>query len=130
MSSLGSWWAIYCVPYLSREQKEINWLHPSQSEDADNIVIGLVRSRSTSVPELLKREKERSNLHILEADVTDDDALAVGLVFFSYSFQLLWRFQQKAAEQVKKITGGVLDTLVNNAALASQPHSMFYELDT
>ncbi|KAI0806302.1 hypothetical protein BC629DRAFT_1590701 [Irpex lacteus] len=81
------------------------------SQDPANVVVGLVRNRSTSLPALLELEKTNKNLHVLEADVTSDAALA------------------KAAEEVKKLTGGTLDNLVNNAALSSQPRA-WYELDS
>ncbi|KAI0091370.1 hypothetical protein BDY19DRAFT_935381 [Irpex rosettiformis] len=80
------------------------------SQDPSNVVIGLVRNRTTSLSALLELEKTRKNLHIVEADVTNDIAL------------------EKAVGEVKKFTGGTLDTLVNNAALSSQERSG-YELD-
>ncbi|KAI0690634.1 short-chain dehydrogenases/reductase [Cytidiella melzeri] len=78
------------------------------SLDTNNLVVGLVRSRSTSVPGLLELENKNKSVHILEADVTDTAAL------------------EKAAEAVKKLTGGTLDNLINNAALSSQPRSGYH----
>ncbi|KAI0690633.1 short-chain dehydrogenases/reductase [Cytidiella melzeri] len=65
----------------------------------------------TSLPGLLELENKNKSLHVLEADVTDSAALEV------------------PAEAVKKLTGGTLDNLINNAALSSQPRSG-YQLDT
>ncbi|KAH8119550.1 hypothetical protein DFH11DRAFT_1565648 [Phellopilus nigrolimitatus] len=60
-----------------------------------NTVFALVRNKNT----VQKLEAlARSNIHILEADITDLKALKV------------------AAQEVSKVTGGNLDVLINNAA--------------
>jgi NAD(P)-dependent dehydrogenase (short-subunit alcohol dehydrogenase family) len=65
-----------------------------------NTVIGLVRNKG---PTLTRLEKDGiTNVSIVQADITDRDALA------------------SAYEQVKTITKGSLDILINNAAVISE----------
>lgn len=71
------------------------------SANPENAVFGLVRSKGNS-QDLLSLEKERSNVHVLEADVTDAPRLKV------------------AAAEVAKVTGGTLEYLINNAAFVQQ----------
>jgi len=67
------------------------------SSNADNTVVVLVRNPQRA--EVLQTlAKERNNLHVLQADITDVPAL------------------KKAAKEVAAITGGTLDILINNAA--------------
>lgn len=89
----------------------------------------MVRNHKTSLPALHELEKTRDNLHILEADVTNLAALEVSRSFCLNAY-LSCLFIQGIVDEVKKLTGGTLDTLVNNAALASQKRGMLYELDT
>lgn len=67
------------------------------SANADNTVIAVVRNKAKIVflEEILK---QRSNIHVVEADVVDADSL------------------KAAAAETAKITGGSLDVLVHNAA--------------
>ncbi|EPQ50278.1 NAD P-binding protein [Gloeophyllum trabeum ATCC 11539] len=68
------------------------------SEDPNNTVFGLVRKLSTST-DAKELASKRPNVHILQADIVDDKALAA------------------AAEEVAKVTGGSLDVLINNAGV-------------
>ena len=47
-----------------------------KSANSDNIVFGLVRNKAAA-QELVKLESERANIHVLEADVVDYNALKV-----------------------------------------------------
>jgi NAD(P)-dependent dehydrogenase (short-subunit alcohol dehydrogenase family) len=67
------------------------------SSQPSNTIIGIVRDKA-STDEKIAAEGVLKNVHILEADVTDIDAL------------------RKAAEETAKLTGGGLDVLINNAA--------------
>jgi len=65
------------------------------SEVSDNVVFALVRDKTTATRVV---DLGRANVHILEAPLSDFDAL------------------KSAAEAVSKITGGKLDILINNAS--------------
>jgi len=65
------------------------------SDDSSNIVLAIVRNKATATR---VTELGRSNVHLLQADITDYEAL------------------KAAAERTKEITGGSLDALINNAA--------------
>ncbi|THH08382.1 hypothetical protein EW145_g2740 [Phellinidium pouzarii] len=67
----------------------------------ENIVFALVRNKKTA-DKLIALS--RSNVHIVQADITDVNALKL------------------AAQEVSKITGGKLDVLINNAALVEPNH--------
>jgi NAD(P)-dependent dehydrogenase (short-subunit alcohol dehydrogenase family) len=73
------------------------------TEDPNNTVFGLVRDKAATIdkiaadPEL----KDRSNYHILEAELTSYDAL------------------KAAAAEVAKITGGAIDYLIANGGYVS-----------
>ncbi|KAF7552728.1 hypothetical protein G7Z17_g4117 [Cylindrodendrum hubeiense] len=71
------------------------------SEDPKNTVIGLVRDKASTIEKVNRELKQRANLHILQADITDYDAL------------------KASVEEVSKITGGGLDYLIANAAFVS-----------
>ncbi|KAL2760350.1 hypothetical protein ACRALDRAFT_1067078 [Sodiomyces alcalophilus JCM 7366] len=73
------------------------------SRDANNTIVGLVRNKPTTDKKISEDPdlKDRTNIHILEADVTDYDAL------------------KKAAADTAEITGGSLDYLIANAGLVS-----------
>ncbi|KII93286.1 hypothetical protein PLICRDRAFT_386013 [Plicaturopsis crispa FD-325 SS-3] len=68
------------------------------SASPENEVFAIVRSTGTS-PKLLSLAAEKKNIHVLQADVGDSQALKV------------------AADAVSLKTGGTLDVLINNAAL-------------
>lgn len=65
------------------------------SQKSENIVFALVRTKSNAQQ---LTELDARNVHILEADITDVKAL------------------KAAAAEVKQVTGGSLDYLINNAA--------------
>lgn len=48
-----------------------------QGSKADNVVFGLVRDKGTAV-KLLELASGASNIHVLQADITDVPALKVG----------------------------------------------------
>ncbi|KAL5336822.1 NAD(P)-binding protein [Aspergillus crustosus] len=68
--------------------------------DPENIVIGLVRDKAAA--EKRFRREGLSNVHAVEAQYTDLASL------------------KKAAEEVKRITGGGLNWLINNAAILGE----------
>jgi len=68
------------------------------SADPQNTVFAVVRNEKTADRLLAIRT---TNVHILEADITDHVAL------------------KKAAHETAKVTGGSLDVLINNAAFVS-----------
>ncbi|GJE96843.1 SDR family oxidoreductase [Phanerochaete sordida] len=80
------------------------------SADPSNTVFGLVRNKGTS-QRLLALAHARSNVHVLEADVTDAARL------------------RAAAAEVAKLTDGTLDCLVNNAAYVQETRRA-YDLTT
>ncbi|TFY50975.1 hypothetical protein EVJ58_g10805 [Rhodofomes roseus] len=67
------------------------------SVQPDTVVFGLVRNKSTAT-KLLELADGSSNVHVLQADIADAQAL------------------KEAATEVAKITDGTLDCLINNAA--------------
>lgn len=70
------------------------------SADPNNTVIGIVRNKATTEKKLAEDPvlQGRSNIHILEADVTDYSAL------------------QRTVTETAAITGGSLDYIIANAA--------------
>ncbi|KAK7999305.1 hypothetical protein PG990_011905 [Apiospora arundinis] len=74
------------------------------SSDPDNIVIGTVRDKATTLKKVAEDAdlKGRSNIHLLEVDLTSYEAL------------------KRAAEDTAKITGGTLDYLIANAAYVTK----------
>ncbi|EEP76439.1 conserved hypothetical protein [Uncinocarpus reesii 1704] len=85
----------------------IGWAFLDQlSLDANNTVIAIVRNKPATEQNVLEKLPGRPNIHILEADITNYDAL------------------QSAAADTAKITGGSLDYLIANAGLISH-HDAF-----
>jgi len=87
----------------------------------ENIVFALVRNKESAlkVPGSVLSTSP-SNVHIIQADVTDTKGLKVR---FSSGIQDrgLFNFPCKsAAEKVKEITGGSLDILIYNAAVLNE----------
>ncbi|KAK8133319.1 hypothetical protein PG999_001492 [Apiospora kogelbergensis] len=74
------------------------------SSDPNNTVIGTVRNKAETSKKVSEDAdlKDRSNIHLLEAELTNYEAL------------------KRAAEDTAKITGGSLDYLVASAAYVSQ----------
>ncbi|KAF2872011.1 hypothetical protein BDV95DRAFT_492519 [Massariosphaeria phaeospora] len=72
---------------------------PLLSKDSNNTVVGIVRNKAATLDKISKDAelKERSNIHILEADLTSYNAL------------------KKAAAETATITGGSIDYLISNA---------------
>ncbi|KXX73125.1 hypothetical protein MMYC01_209876 [Madurella mycetomatis] len=71
------------------------------SQDPGNTVIGIVRDKPRTDKKVLEQLSGRSNIHILQADLTDYNAL------------------QNAVTDTAEITGGTLDYLIANAAYVS-----------
>ncbi|KAH7930465.1 NAD(P)-binding protein [Leucogyrophana mollusca] len=69
------------------------------SAESANTVFALVRNKPTAHK---LAALGRPNVHIIQADITDNEALKV------------------AAEEVSKVTGGSLDHLINNAAFLQE----------
>ncbi|KAI8965611.1 putative short chain dehydrogenase [Daldinia sp. FL1419] len=74
------------------------------SQDPNDIVIGLVRDKPTTVKKISEDStlNGRSNFHILQADLIDYDSL------------------KASAAEAARITGGSLDYLIGNAGYVSQ----------
>ncbi|KAK8075821.1 hypothetical protein PG997_010484 [Apiospora hydei] len=74
------------------------------SSDPNDIVIGTVRDKAATLKKVSEDAdlKDRSNIHLLEVDLTNYEAL------------------KRAAEDAAKITGGSLDYLIANAAYVSE----------
>ncbi|KAI4867612.1 NAD(P)-binding protein [Hypoxylon rubiginosum] len=71
------------------------------SSDSNNLVVGIVRDKPTTDKRVSEELKGRTNVHILQADVTNYDIL------------------KKAAVDASDILGGSLDYLIANAGLVS-----------
>ena len=90
------------------------------SSDAQNVVIGLVRNKVAA--EKTFGAHAPKNLSFLQADITDLDALKVGIGIpneASAHFGCGLIVFKSAATETAKLTGGGLDYLINNAALVS-----------
>ncbi|KAL6855664.1 hypothetical protein J3F83DRAFT_764230 [Trichoderma novae-zelandiae] len=72
------------------------------SSDSSNIVIGLVRNKAATDQAVAQELAGRSNIHILQADITDYEDI------------------KNAVAATSKITGGTLDYLIANAAYVSE----------
>ncbi|KAI3329191.1 NAD(P)-binding protein [Xylariaceae sp. AK1471] len=72
------------------------------SHNSSNTVIGLVRDKSATDKKVSEELQGRSNIHILEADMTNYDAL------------------KRAADAAGEITGGSVDYVIANAAYVSK----------
>ncbi|KAI0505860.1 hypothetical protein F5B22DRAFT_489952 [Xylaria bambusicola] len=72
------------------------------SENPDNLVVGIARDKAATVKKVSEELAGRSNIHILQGDITDYDSI------------------KKAVEDTATLTGGALDFLVANAAYVSQ----------
>ncbi|KAK4233438.1 hypothetical protein C8A03DRAFT_19494 [Achaetomium macrosporum] len=74
------------------------------SSDRNNTVVGIVRNKPATDKKLAEDPdlKGRTNIHILQADVTNYNAL------------------KAAAEDTAKITGGSLDYIIANAGIVTQ----------
>ncbi|CAO2654859.1 Nn.00g115920.m01.CDS01 [Neocucurbitaria sp. VM-36] len=103
----------------------IGWEFLNQiSSDTNNHVIGLVRNKTATDKRVAEELGGRSNITILEADITNYDAV------------------KKAAADTAAITGGSLDYIIGNAAyistfdgyepvgeLGKQPEKLTYEFN-
>ncbi|KAJ5675522.1 hypothetical protein N7462_008419 [Penicillium macrosclerotiorum] len=72
------------------------------SSDSNKTVIGIVRNKAQTEEKVKEELPERSNIHIVQADITDYAAL------------------KAAAAETATITGGGLDYLIANAGLVSR----------
>ncbi|KAI1169862.1 NAD(P)-binding protein [Nemania sp. FL0916] len=72
------------------------------SENPNNTVFGIVRDKATTDEKVSTELQGRSNIHILEADILNYNAL------------------KKAAEAVAEISGGSVDYLISNAGYVSK----------
>ncbi|KAI6086393.1 putative short chain dehydrogenase [Hypoxylon rubiginosum] len=93
--------AVYVITGVSRGIG-FEFLH-QLSKDPNNTIVGIVRDKSTTLSKVSEDAelKGRSNIHILEADLTSYDAL------------------KNAAAETAKITGGAIDYLIGNAGYIS-----------
>jgi hypothetical protein len=72
----------FSIPILSAEifglimRKQFEFVR-QLSSDSNNTVIGLVRDKSTTEKAVAEELAGRSNIHILQADITDYEAIKV-----------------------------------------------------
>ncbi|EON98502.1 putative short chain dehydrogenase protein [Phaeoacremonium minimum UCRPA7] len=71
------------------------------SADSANTIIGLVRDKAATEKKINEELGSRSNVHIIQADITDYDAL------------------KKSVDEVSAIVNGSLDYLIANAGFIS-----------
>ncbi|KAJ5833246.1 hypothetical protein N7474_001557 [Penicillium riverlandense] len=87
---------------ITGASRGIGWEFLRQlSSDSNNIVIGLVRNKPPTEEKMKQELPERTNIHIVQADITDYAAL------------------KAAVAETATISGGRLDYLIANAALVS-----------
>lgn len=79
-------------------------------------MIGLVRNKPETEAKIA--DWKRSNIHILQGDVTDYESLKVYRAMISLNS--LMYHTQRAADETAKITGGRLDYIIANAALITK----------
>ncbi|KAI1125560.1 hypothetical protein F5Y10DRAFT_227570 [Nemania abortiva] len=72
------------------------------SQDPNNVVIGIVRDKASTIKKVSEELNGRSNIHILQADITKYDEI------------------KQVVQDTAAITGGALDYLVANAAYVSK----------
>ncbi|KAL7908205.1 hypothetical protein GGI35DRAFT_469946 [Trichoderma velutinum] len=84
--------------------EELNFLEfvRQLSSDPSNTVVGLVRDKTATEQAMAQELPGRSNIHVLQADITDYDAI------------------KNAVAATAQITGGALDYLIANAAYVSE----------
>ncbi|CAI7584547.1 unnamed protein product [Penicillium glandicola] len=88
---------------ITGASRGIGWEFLRQiSSDLNNTVIGLVRSKSATEKRVEAELPERTNIHIVEADITNYSAL------------------NAAVDETATITDGKLDYLIANAGIVSQ----------
>ncbi|KAJ5952400.1 uncharacterized protein N7479_010813 [Penicillium vulpinum] len=88
---------------ITGASRGIGWEFLRQlSGDPKNTIIGIVRNKSPTQEKVTEELPERTNIHILQADITDYTAL------------------EAAAVETATITGGRLDYLIANAGLVSK----------
>ncbi|KAL4925425.1 uncharacterized protein BDV17DRAFT_294487 [Aspergillus undulatus] len=87
---------------ITGASRGIGWeLARNLSSDPSNTVIGLVRNKPATDKRVAEELSDRTNVHILQADITDLQAL------------------KAAAVETAQITGGGLDYLIGNGAFLS-----------
>ncbi|KAM5343335.1 hypothetical protein ACJ41O_014301 [Fusarium nematophilum] len=79
------------------------------SDDPKNTVIGLVRNKKAADEKITQELPGRDNLHIIQADINDYEAL------------------KASVEETSKLTGGGLDVIIANAVYAA-PSSAYYPM--
>ncbi|TLS28500.1 hypothetical protein PpBr36_00652 [Pyricularia pennisetigena] len=85
---------------ITGASRGIGWaLLENVSRSPENKVIGLVRNKASVDKRVAEELKDRSNITIIQADLTDYAAL------------------ERAAKQTSELTGGSLDYLIANGAL-------------
>jgi NAD(P)-dependent dehydrogenase (short-subunit alcohol dehydrogenase family) len=80
-------------------------------------VIGLVRSKFSTEQKMKEELSERSNIHIVQADITDYAALQVSTP--NRRKDSANTLTQAAVAETANITGGGLDYLIANAGVVS-----------
>lgn len=86
------------------------------SADPNNTVIGLVRNKQATDEKIEREIPGRSNLHMIQADVGDYDALKVRITAVLVLELNANVIEQASVNEVSKITGGGLDYIIANAA--------------
>ncbi|RJE22141.1 Short chain dehydrogenase [Aspergillus sclerotialis] len=89
------------------------------SADSNNTVIGLVRDKPATEKKVKDELHARSNIYILQADITSYSALQARHNQTPGSYSSTNAPKQNAVAETAKITGGTLDYLIANAGLIS-----------
>lgn len=58
------------------------------SSDSSNTIIGIVRNKSATQEKMKEELPERTNIHIVEADITGYTALKVGIFKYTEGFYI------------------------------------------
>lgn len=98
-----------CFSCVSNNSSQLEYVR-QLSADKNNTVFGVVRNKATAKGLV---SLNLSNVHVLEADVTDHKTLKVWSRLLCQT--LFSSFLQAAASDVERIAGS-LDYLINNAA--------------
>lgn len=92
---------------------KLNIAYPKQweflrqiSSDSNNTVIGLVRNKSATEEKLKGELPDRTNIHIVEADITDYAALKVRISDIHEDVLLMYCYSTRRERLQRSLVGG------------------------